>query len=152
MRFARLCLFRAWRVNSTSFGLSSTRRISTMCSTMRGVSSECKRKRRALIDGRLGPDAPTVAMDDALHNRQAHARPFILFGAVQALEHAEELANVLHMKAHTIVLDEIDALAPYLAAADFDHRDLPLARELERVGEQVDKDLLEQSRIGLAHG
>src|SRR2546422_185752 len=152
MRFARLCRLMAWRVNSTSFGLSSTRRISTMFSVMSDVSVERKGKRRALVDGRLGPDAPAVAMDDALHNWQAHARPVVLVGAVQALEHPEEFADVLHIKAYAVVLDKIDALATGLAAADFDHRHLPLARKLEGVGAQIDQDLLEQDRIGLTQG
>ena len=62
------------------------------------------------------------------------------------------MANVLHIKAYAVVLDKIDALATGLAAADFDHRHLPLAGELEGVGAQIDQDLLEQGRIGLAQG
>ena len=61
-----------------------------------------------------------MAMNDALHNGQAHARAFVLFGAVQPLEHAEEFANVTHIKAHAIVLDKIDALPFVLPAANGD--------------------------------
>src|SRR5215468_3986980 len=100
MRFARLCLLSVWRVNSTSLGLSSTRRISTTFSVMSVVSAERKGKCRALVDRRLGPHPPAVAMDDPLYNRQADARPVVLLGAVQALEHPEEFPNVLHIKAY----------------------------------------------------
>src|SRR5436189_1475447 len=127
MRFARLCFLSVWSVNSTSFGLSSARRISTTFSVMSAVSPEREGKCRALVDGRLGPHPPTVAVDDPLHNRQTNARTVVLVGAVQALEHPEKFANVLHIKAYAVVLDKIDALAIDLAAADFDHRHLPLA-------------------------
>src|SRR5262245_40794701 len=131
MRFARLYLLRVWRVNSASFGLSSTRRISTTFSVMRTVSAERKVKCRALVEGSLGPHPPAVAVDDALYNRQADARPVVLVSAVQALEHAEEFPNILHIKAHAVVLDKIDALAIALATADFDHRHLALAGKFE---------------------
>ena len=36
-----------------------------------------------------------MTTDNALHNRQPHPSPFVLFGAVQPLEHAEQLARVL---------------------------------------------------------
>jgi hypothetical protein len=72
----------ACKANFTSFGLSSTSRISTMFSIMRNVSPEGQEKCCPVVDGSLDPDAPTMAMDDALHNRQAHPCPFVLFGAV----------------------------------------------------------------------
>src|SRR5712691_1110090 len=142
MRFARLCLLRVWRVNSASFGLSSTRRISTTFSVMSAVSAERKGKCRTLVESRLGPHPPAVAVDDPLYNRQADARPVVLVGAVQALKHPEEFSNVLHIKAYAVVLDKIDALAIDLVAANFDHRHLPLAGKFEGVGAQIDQDLL----------
>src|SRR5712692_2899727 len=117
-----------------------------------GVSAESKIYGRPLVDCCLSPDASAVAVDDTLHNGQAHARAFVFFGAVQALKHAEEFTNVLHIKAHTVVLDKIDALPFVLPAANGDQRHFALTGELEGVGEQVDKNLLEQARIGLAHG
>src|SRR5262249_31068875 len=108
-------------------------------------------KCRALVNRRLGPHPPAVAMDDPLYNCQANARPVVLISAVQALEHPEEFPNVLHIKAYAVVLDKIDALALGLAAADFDHRHLPLAGKLEGVSAQIDQDLLEQGRISLTH-
>jgi len=135
-----------------ALALSSTSKISTMFSIMSSVSAERKVKRRALVDCRLSPDASTVAVDDTLHNGQAHARAFVLLGAVQSLKHVKEFADVSHIKAHTVVLDKIDAFSSILPAANGDDRHFALTSELKRVGKQVDKDLLEQARIGLAHG
>jgi hypothetical protein len=43
----------------------------------------------------LRPHAAAVAVDDALDQGQADPRPFILFGAVEALKHVEELVVIL---------------------------------------------------------
>jgi hypothetical protein len=85
-----------------------------------------------LIHLRFSPDAPTVAMDDALHNRQPHAGALILFNAVQPLKHTEQLVSVPHIKAHAVILDEIDLLAILFLAADFDSSGLALAGVLAR--------------------
>ena len=68
-----------------------------------GRAPEGKEKGRALLDRGLGPDAPAVAVDDALHDGQPHTGALVLLGAVQPLEDAEELVRVRHIKAHAIV-------------------------------------------------
>src|SRR5947208_16593318 len=107
MRFARLCLLRVWRVNSASFGLSSTRRISTIFSVMSAVSAERKGKCRTLVDSRPGPHPPPVAGDDPLHNRQADARAAVLVGAGQALKHPEGFSKVWQIKASPVPIDKL---------------------------------------------
>src|SRR5438477_565822 len=107
MRLVRLCLLKAWSVNSTSFGLSSTSRISTICSVIR-ASIKSKVKCRAFVYFSLGPDAPAVAVDDALHDGQADARAFVILGAVQPLEDAEEFVGILHIETHAVVFDKVD--------------------------------------------
>src|SRR5262249_19630736 len=98
------------------------------------LSPEGKVKRRALVHSGLGPDAPTMTMDDALHNRQTHPCPFVIFGAVQALKHAEEFVRIGHVEAHPVVPDKIDLLSLLLATADRDYGYLALAGKFERVG------------------
>src|SRR5574341_160874 len=138
-------------VKRTSLGLSSTNKISTACSSMGGLSSEGKVKRRTVVDRSLGPDAPAMAMNNALHNRQAYTGPFILFGPVQALEHPEQFVHVGHIETGAVVLDKIDVFFLVLLAAHFDDGHGALLGKLERVGEQVDKDLLEQDRVALTY-
>ena len=90
-----------------------------------------------------------MTMDDTLHNRQAHPCSFVLFGAVQALEDAEEFVYIRHIEAYAVVFDKIDVLPARLATADFDRSHLALAGKFEGIGQEVDQDLLEQGRIGL---
>src|SRR3990170_1342988 len=139
-------------VSSTSWRLSSTRRISTRISCMAGPFPEGEVEGRALIDFRLGPHAAAVAVDDPLDNGQADARPFVLLGPVQALEDRKELVRVAHVEADAVVPDEPGGLAPLRPAADLDLRRLAPPRELQGVGEQVDQDLPEERRVPLPHG
>src|SRR5574341_2527334 len=80
----------AMRISSSSSGLSSTSKI--IFSVM-SILSKYKVKSCALVHGSLGPDAPAVAVDDALNGRQPHARAGKLVHRVQALERAEEFVG-----------------------------------------------------------
>jgi hypothetical protein len=62
-----------------------------------GRAPDGKEKGRALVHRRLGPDAPAMPLDDALHQRQAYPGTVILVGAVQPLEHPEELVRVAQL-------------------------------------------------------
>src|SRR5919197_4334909 len=92
-RLARLCCLRLCSANSTSFGLSSMSRISTVRSAMGRLSFQREEKHGAAVELRLSPDTPAVAVDDALHNRQADAGACIVLGTVQPLEHPKELVG-----------------------------------------------------------
>src|ERR1700676_5659003 len=86
--FARLANLKAFSVSFTSWGLSSTSRISARWLFMIGNSRrevEC----RALVNRRFGPDSPAVAMDGALHDREADACAFEILRAMHPLAHAE---------------------------------------------------------------
>src|SRR2546425_804239 len=98
----------------------------------------------------LGPAAPAVATDDALRDRQAHARALELVAAVHALEGAEEPLGVSHVEAGAVVPNEVDPLALMAPPTHLDGWALPLARELEGVGHQVDEHLLEQRPVAHA--
>ena len=81
-----------------------------------------KIKRGAFVDLALGPGAPAVTVNDAADVGQADAGAFKIFlVAVQALEDAEQLVDVLHVKAHAIVPDEEDEITiATILAADVD--------------------------------
>ena len=53
------------------------------------VSPYREGERRAVIDGRRGPDAPPMALDDALYDGKTDAGAFEVLGAVQSLKYAE---------------------------------------------------------------
>src|SRR5919206_1152010 len=113
-RLARLCCLRLCSANSTSFGLSSTSRISTVWSGMGRLSFQRKEKRGAAVGLRLGPDAPAMVVDDALHDREAHSRAGIVLGPVQPLEHPKELVGVAHVEAGAVVAHKVDGFAALL--------------------------------------
>jgi len=56
--------------------------------------SQRKIERRALVDLGLGPDAPAVALDNALRERQPNARALEVLFTVQPLEHPKELVRI----------------------------------------------------------
>src|SRR5260370_28255921 len=70
----------------------------------------CEEKSRALVEFRLGPDAAAVLVNNALADGQPHARTFKVLRPVHALENAEELTGVFHVKARAIVANKYDAL------------------------------------------
>ena len=89
-------------------------------------------------------------MDDPLHDRQTDSGPFVLLGAVQTLEHAKEFVYICHIEAHAVISNKIYGLSLLFATADGNHGDLASVGEFDRIGQQIDKDLLEQSWISLA--
>src|SRR5205823_8618581 len=134
-RLARLCCLRLCSANSRSFGLSSTSRISTVCSDMGRLSLQRKEKRGAAVGLGLGPDAPAVAVDDALHSRQAHSGAVIVLGPVQSLEHPKELVGVAHIEADAVVAHKVDGPPVLLAPPHGDARHVPAGGKLEGVGQ-----------------
>src|SRR2546427_3247913 len=117
---------------------------------MTRVASQCKVKCRALVHCGLGPDTPPVAVDDALHNSEAHACALILLRAVQPLKDAEEPISITHVEAYAIVFDEVDGLAAKALTAHFNAGALTLTGELDSIREEVDQDLLQQGHVSTA--
>src|SRR5262249_38712501 len=128
MELLRLYFLNAWRANSTSFGLSSTSRISTRLSGIR-ATSEREVERRAVVHLGLGPHPATVSVHDALHDGQPDAGPLVVLGTMQALEDAEQLVRVPDVESYPVVLHEVHAFAVLLARTDVDRRQLARARE-----------------------
>jgi len=94
-----------------------------------------------------------VAVDDALYGRETDSGAFEFLGAVEPLEHAEQLVGVLHVKADAVILDKVDGRTTLLGqAAYLNSSNILPACKLERIRDQVDPDLLEQRRVALAVG
>jgi hypothetical protein len=84
-----------------------------------------------------------VAFDDPLHNGEAHASPLVFIGAMEPLEHPEELIGMMHIEAGAIISDKVHRRAVrFRSAADLDGGGVSVARKLDRVAEQVRQDLL----------
>src|SRR5579859_6209979 len=153
MRFASLSRRSECNVSSMSSLLSSTSRMSISgkfmsdlllrgrflkCFVQRG---ECEVERSALVQFRLRPDTAPVFLHDALHRGQAYSGAFEVFGAVHALENAEQLSGILHVESHTVVADEDDREALLLLSSNLDHRPSAWPCELESIQQQVLENL-----------
>src|ERR1017187_4972855 len=145
--FARLAVLNACSMSSTSSGLSSTSKMSARWSGMRGGAFRCKVKSRAAIHRCFGPDTTAMALNDALHDRQADAGAGEILGAMQPLKHVEQLAGILHVEADPVVGDEEHLFVSHLARADLDAGVVAQFRVLEGVVDDVHEHLLEQRRI-----
>src|SRR5579859_2531734 len=121
MWLARLFSRRASSVNSTSFGLSSTSKISTPFSCIESgitislcvsciemviwifwwgrIAVQGEVERCTLINRAFGPHAPAMPTNDPLHEGKADSRTFKIFGAVQTLENAKQFIIVGHVEA-----------------------------------------------------
>ena len=84
-----------------------------------------------------------MPVNDPLHNRQANAGALKFIGAVEALEDAKQLAHITHVKSGAVVAHKIDALVLLKFAADFNDRRMAVTGVFERVGKQVDPDLVQ---------
>src|SRR2546425_11250048 len=150
IRFETLFFRSERRVSSASLGLSSTNRISTGSPAM-GIAPQCEIECRAFVHFCFCPDTAAMPVNDALHNRETDSRSFVLLGAMEPLEDSKEFPHILHVEADSVVFDDIHGLAIVRLGAHFNARLFSRARELEGVGEEVGKDLLQERGVRLAH-
>src|SRR5205814_2803538 len=92
-----------------------------------GLLIEGEGDRGPSTDRSLGPDSPSVPLDDALHGGETDASPLELSACVQPLEYAEELVGVGHIEARTVVADEKYPPTVFLSGIDLDARHRALA-------------------------
>src|SRR5262245_703117 len=114
MSFASWHFARAASVSSMSFGLSSTStmgRRSGIDTVLHSLAGYCECERGAGARRAFGANPAAMTLDDALGQRETDAGAFEVLHAMQALEHSEQLADVLHVEADAVVLDRVDALA-----------------------------------------
>src|SRR5689334_21087324 len=67
-------------------------------------------KRRALSQRRFDPDAAPVALDNALANSQANARPRVA-GSVEPFEYSENLPDILRLDSDAVIFYREEPLA-----------------------------------------
>src|SRR6202162_579869 len=91
-------------------------------------------ERCASIDGRLGPDAPAMALDDSLHDGEADTGAFEVLGAMHSLKYAEQLAGVLGIEADAFSAAGNPAFSCFFARADIDMSLVPAAGVFEGGG------------------
>src|SRR5215813_1653171 len=95
----------------------------------------------APVHDALCPDSAPVTGDDTLHGGEPDSGALEHFGAVEPLEHAEQLRYVPHIEPDAIVPHEDDDLLLIaVGAADLDLGLRARARELDGVGEEIDED------------
>jgi hypothetical protein len=73
-----------------------------------------------MIQRALGPDLPSVPMDDALNGRQSYTGTFKFFGRMQSLKDTEKLMDISHIKAGTIIPHEQLRTGWSICATDLD--------------------------------
>lgn len=99
----------------------------------------------SMIDFRLCPDAPAVAMDDAPDECQTEAQASDarkLTLAVEALENGENFASKSHIKALAIVFDVVNEFATLTSLRpDLDLAEITTLSELDGIIDQVPPDL-----------
>jgi hypothetical protein len=101
----------ALRVSSSSLELPSTNKMT--CSVMRAdpfVESEVERG--AAVDLTLGPDAASMAANDALHGFQTDADACELARGMQSLTDSEELRSIGHVEAGSVVSRTKNTVCP----------------------------------------
>ena len=91
-------------------------------------------------------------MDDALDQCKADAGAFEFLNTVQTLKHLKQLVCVVHVEAGAVVPDRVNDLRPFDHPGDVDDRFRPQRRKLDRVAEEVAKDLADQSSIAMDGG
>ena len=92
-------------------------------------------------------DAAIVALDNPSDKRKTHPGSLELTWSMEPMEGHEQRIRLVHVKAHTIVTDEVDRFTGGLRKTNFDLRFLARPSEFESVRQQVAKHLPEQSRI-----
>src|SRR5450756_1084962 len=145
MWLARFAWRKARTVMSRSSRLSSTSRISIAFVLFMFFSfAKGEMKYRAMVHFGLGPYPAAVTADDALHDGQANPRAFKILRPVEPLEHAKQLVHILHIKPNTVVAHKINIFAVFARATNLHDGRCPVTGVLDRVGLQVDPDLLQQ--------
>jgi hypothetical protein len=118
----------------------------------RNSVGQAEMKRCSFIDLSFSPDASTMTLENTLNQRQPDSAALKLITRVQSLERAKQFLHVLHVEPHTVVSNRINSLATLPLAAHFNDGLLPLARELEGIGKNVQEDLPKEGWVAPATG
>ncbi|VCU71971.1 hypothetical protein PIGHUM_04063 [Pigmentiphaga humi] len=93
-----------------------------------------------------------MALDDTAHVGQSDAGAFEFFHAMQALEHAEQLADIFHVETYAVVayMHHMPAVARF--GADLDDGGIAPTRVFHGVGQQVAHGQVDVGGIGEDRG
>ena len=94
----------------------------------------------ALVFFCLGPDTSTMAEEDSLNVSEADARAFEFLFEVEALEDAEEFANVLHIETYTIIAHKYNVLISSSLRAELDFSTFSRPGIFNGIGNEVGED------------
>ena len=102
-------------------------------------------ERRALVHCCFRPHPSTMALNDPLHDRQAHAGTLELIVTVQALKHSKQPVRILRIESSAVVSNDVFVfLRAPLGGRLRSHADSLWLRELERVGQKIHQHLPQQ--------
>ncbi|MCE0498942.1 MAG: hypothetical protein LV481_13460 [Methylacidiphilales bacterium] len=71
---------------------------------------------------------PIMPLNNPLHDDQIDAGAFKYFPAVKTLKAPEQLVRVPHVKAHSVIMHEINVLISLQLATDFDNGGFTMTR------------------------
>ncbi len=114
-----------------TWGLTLVRRVS-LVGKDRSIRNR-EPERRSVVHFSLRPDLPSVALDDAVNERQANARAGELVVRVQPLKHTKQPGRVPHVEACAVIPDEKDVRTISTLRSNLDRRTLPVAGEKREV-------------------
>jgi hypothetical protein len=116
------------------------------------VVRQGKVKRGAGIDLAFGPSATVVTQNDAVDIGESDACAFKVLVVVQALKHAEQFADVAHVKARAIIAHgEYMAVGGIVAVENLNDGGIAMAGVFERVADQIASHLSQHGRVSI-HG
>ena len=85
--------------------------------------------------------------NNTLNDGKSYAGPLKVFGAMETLEHAEQLACILFVEASAIIPNEDHRHALVLDLADFDDSDFAFAGIFDGIRNQIREHLFHQTGI-----
>src|SRR5450432_982181 len=108
-------------------------------------------KSRAFANLRFRPDAASVLMNHTLNGCQANAYPLKILAPVEPLENAEQLVDVPHIEADPVVAHVNHGRFIAGDLADLNDGGLTVDGELDRIGQQIHHNMLEEGRVAVQH-
>src|SRR3972149_7393295 len=88
-----------------------------------------------------------MALNPPLDNGKPNACPFKFLFAVQSLKSSKQFICISNVKPDPVVFDIIDILFLVFTATNFNNRLISGPHELDCIGNEIKKDLVNQSRI-----
>src|SRR5471030_895577 len=108
-------------------------------------------KRRAFANLRFRPHAASVLVNHPLNGCEAYADALKILAPVKPLENAEQLVDVPHIEADPVVAHVNHGRFIAGDLADLNDGGLTVDGELDRIGQQIHHNMLEEGRVAVQH-